>query len=143
MVASDVFRLVEPPPRNPVQNLTFQRQRPEHSVERADTVTDDDDPLPVFGVVIADFAFVFVSERRKVGASQRMGEGTSETVVTDASHGGDALESLSPRCNGGNRPPGASGANIASGVVSVRTLIDGIGATALGVFDAIRGDNGR
>ncbi len=75
--------VLEPVGGQAVQDLPLERDGPEHRVERADAVGDDDEPLAVAGVVVADLPLVLGAEAREVRFCQRVGERLPEHVVGD------------------------------------------------------------
>ena len=58
----------------PIEHLSLVGKRPEHAIEGADAVGDDDVALAVRDVAVTNLALVLPSERFEVGAIEGSGE---------------------------------------------------------------------
>ena len=81
MVVGDVARFFEPPSRDPVEDLTLERQRAEHAIEGGDAIADDDRAFAIARIIVANLALVALAIIGEVGPGEWVGEGFSDFSV--------------------------------------------------------------
>lgn len=88
VIRNDVFGLLKPPRSDVIEQLTFNGQRAEHSIERADAIGHHDDASSIVGAVaVAHLSLVLSPETWEVRCQKWVGEGFVEIFV--GQDGGD------------------------------------------------------
>ena len=83
VVGRNLSGRLEPVRGEPVEHLTLEGDRPQHAIEGADAIGDDDQAPPVARVVVANLAFVFFAELAKIRGVERAREGLPERGFVD------------------------------------------------------------